>query len=120
MNFVLTVNKSLRHISNAILISLVSTSFGAILCVALLRSECGSTPLANHSFINHFVRFISPKVSEYVRLRPNTSGSVQHIYHLGDVSGAEWSRLVDFGYKMDKNGQETPFKRLSKLKEKHP
>ena len=30
-------------------------------------------------------------------LRPNTSGSVQHIYHLGDISGAEWSRLVDFG-----------------------
>ena len=37
-----------------------------------------------------------------------------------DISGAEWSRLVDFGYKMDKNGQETPFKRLPKQKEKHP
>ena len=49
-----------------------------------------------------------------------TCHSVSNFYYLGDISGAEWSRLVDFGYKMDKNGQETPFKRLPKQKEKHP
>ena len=58
----------------------------------------GAAPVPDVELVENCISVLCrPDTIFLHELRPNTSGSVQHIYHLGDISGAEWSRLVDFG-----------------------
>ena len=72
--FIVSIDDTLCHFTHPLLVGKISTSFGAVLCVALLRSECGSTPLANHSFVNHLFPFY---FAMDVQLRPMESNCVQ-------------------------------------------
>lgn len=96
LNPVLCLDDSLCPFSDSLLVCPIRARFGAESGTAFLCCELLSA-VFTCLLIIHFLSISSPWLCHYMPLCVKTCHSVSNFYHLGDVSGAEWSRLVDFG-----------------------